>query len=298
MKGLVFDIEKFAVHDGPGIRTVIFLKGCPLHCLWCHNPESQSFEREILFTAQNCTRCGRCAAACPHQCHTIQDNIHTFDRTSCVLCGKCLEKCYAEALSVAGKEMTVEEVMAEVRKDLLFFRNSGGGITLSGGEPLSHPAFAAELLRTAKAEGIHTAVETSGFAAEQIVKELTGPVDLWLWDIKALPEQYEALTGGDWRIIERNLQTVSASGGTIHLRCPLIPGCNDSDSNLRFIAQIADRTPGVERIDLEPYHTLGESKNIRLGKDPAFSARTYEKEELTALADRLRSLTAIPVHGA
>lgn len=298
MKGLVFDIEKFAVHDGPGIRTVVFLKGCPLHCLWCHNPESQSFEREILFTAQNCTGCGRCVPACPNGCHSLKDGVRTFARSACVRCGKCVEKCYPEALKSAGREMTADEVMAEVAQDKIFFQNSGGGITLSGGEPLAHPDFTAALLRLAKEQGIHTAVETCGFAPEKVVKDLLDLVDLWLWDIKALPEQYPALTGGDWSIIERNLKAVAASGATIHLRCPLIPDVNDSEENLRFIAAIANETQGVERIDLEPYHSLGESKNIRLGKEPVFTAQPYESERLAQIKDFLKTLTHIPVHGS
>ena len=186
---IVFDIEKFAVHDGPGIRTVVFIKGCPLHCRWCHNPESQSFEPELLFDSGKCTMCGKCVSVCPQNCHSITDGKHSFNRADCIQCGKCPESCPAEALKAVGRKMSVSEVMAEVEKDRVFYQNSGGGITLSGGDPLAHFAFSSALLKAAKASGIHTAVETSGFAPWERIDELLPLVDLWLWDIKLMDEE-------------------------------------------------------------------------------------------------------------
>jgi pyruvate formate lyase activating enzyme len=230
MKTIVFDIEKFAVHDGPGIRTVVFLKGCPLRCLWCHNPESQSFEQETMAGVNG------------------------------------------GPPETVGKPMTVEEVMASVRKDKPFYDSSSGGLTLSGGEPLAHFEFTRALLAAAKAEGINTAIETSGFAPRERIEELLPLVDLWLWDIKATPAHHKDLTGADAAPILDNLAFIAAHGAAIVLRCPLVPGVNDSDEALAHIRRLSEETPGVIRVDIEPYHPMGEDKNRRLGRTGYFTA--------------------------
>jgi len=295
-KTLIFDIEKFAVHDGPGIRTVVFMKGCPLHCLWCHNPESQSFKPELLFYSGKCTRCGNCAAACPQACHTVSEAGHVFGRGKCVGCGRCAESCPADALKLCGRQMSVDEVMAEVLKDQVFYRNSGGGITLSGGEPLAHFAFASALLKAAKAAGIHTAVETSGFAPWERILELLELVDLWLWDVKASPEKHEKLTGVPWEPILANLEKLAGSGAAIMLRCPLVPGINDEDAQLIRIAELADRLGCVQRIDLEPYHPLGEGKNLALGRNDAFHSAFASEAGKKRWRETVAAHTAVPVH--
>ena len=292
---LVFDIEKFSVQDGPGIRSVVFLKGCPLHCLWCHNPESQSFQKEIMFSERLCIYCGGCQSVCPEHCHSITENNHLFHRKNCIFCGKCTEKCYSAALGICGKEMSVDEVLTEVMKDKLFYDNSGGGVTLSGGEPLAHPVFTEDFLKKAKDSGLHTAVETSGFAAVHSIEKIFPLVDLLLWDIKALPSQYKDLTGADWNIVAENLHFISEHGGSIVLRCPMIPGINDSEENLNFIAALATSTSGVKQVDLEPYHPLGTEKRCKLGKGNQFAAEMYGKGELEIKAEQLRNLTDIPV---
>ena len=231
MNNLIFDIEKFAVHDGPGIRTVVFLKGCPLRCLWCHNPESQSFEPEQMASVD----------------------------------GKAPPE-------TVGRAMTVEEVMAEVRKDKPFYDNSGGGLTVSGGEPLAHFEFTRELLAAAKGEGIHTAVETSGFAPRERIEALLPLVDLWLWDVKAPPSLHRKLVGVEAAPILDNLAFLASRGAKSILRCPLVPGVNDSDEALRHIRRLFETTPGVLRIDIEPYHPMGEDKNRRLGRTDWFRA--------------------------
>lgn len=231
MTTLVFDIEKFAVHDGPGIRTVVFLKGCPLRCLWCHNPESQSFGQEQMASAN----------------------------------GKSPPE-------TVGRPMSVDEVMADVRKDKAFYDNSGGGLTISGGEPLAHFDFTRELLAAAKAEGIHTAIETSGYAPRERVEALLPVVDLWLWDVKAPPSLHENLIGVKAAPILDNLAFIASRGAKIVLRCPLVPGVNDSDEALRHIRHLSETTPGVVRVDIEPYHPMGEDKNRRLGRKEWFSA--------------------------
>ena len=292
---LVFDIEKFSVQDGPGIRTVVFLKGCPLHCLWCHNPESQSFRKEIMFSERLCSGCGKCLTVCPEQCHSFRENVHIFNRNNCILCGKCAETCYPAALELCGGKMSVDEVMDEVMKDKPFYDNSGGGVTLSGGEPLAHPEFTSAFLRKAKDFGIHTAVETSGFASGEIIEKIFPTVNLWLWDIKALPEQYQDLIGADWEKIAENLRFISENGAEIILRCPMIPCVNDAAENLKFIAEVANKTPGVKQIDLEPYHPLGTEKSCKLGKNNQFTASMFEKNAMEEKAETIRNLTAIPV---
>ncbi len=231
MKALVFDIEKFAVHDGPGIRTVVFLKGCPLRCIWCHNPESQSFEQERMASAD-----GRSPP------------------------------------ETVGRPMTVEDVMAQVRRDKAFYDNSGGGLTISGGEPLAHFEFTRELLAAAKSESIHTAIETSGFASRERLEALLPLVDLWLWDVKAHPSQHKKFTGVEAALILDNLAFIAERGAKIILRCPLVPGVNDSDEALRHIRGLSETTPGVIRVDIEPYHPMGEDKNRRLGRTRYFQA--------------------------
>lgn len=294
--GIIFDIEKFAVHDGPGIRTVVFIKGCPLHCLWCHNPESQAFEPEMLFDLGKCTMCGKCVSACPRHCHSIADGKHSFSRTACVHCGICAESCLAEALNVVGWRMNVDEVIAEVLKDRVFYQNSGGGLTLSGGEPLAHFDFTAALLKAAKKAGVHTAVETCGFASWKSMQELLPLVDLWLWDVKTIPEKHEELTGVPAEPILANLKQLDQSGASIVLRCPLVPGVNDSDAELRHIAKLANAHPHVQRIDLEPYHPMGEGKERKLGRTSVFHSDFASDADKTRWRETISALTGTLVH--
>ena len=295
-EAIVFDIEKFAVHDGPGIRTVVFIKGCPLHCLWCHNPESQSFEPELLFDPGNCTMCGKCVSVCPQNCHAITDGEHSFERINCVHCGKCTESCPAEALKAVGRKMRVSEVMAEVEKDRVFYQNSGGGITLSGGEPLAHFAFSSALLKAAKDAGIHTAVETSGFSPWERIREMLPLVDLWLWDVKAVPKKHEKLTGVPAQPILDNLKKLDQSGASIMLRCPLVPGINDEDAALHHIADLANTLKNVQRIDLEPYHPMGEGKSRNLGRSDVVHAPFASEDDKKRWQQVISSRSGVPIH--
>lgn len=267
-RAIVFDLQRCSLVDGPGIRTTVFLKGCPLHCLWCHNPESRSFSSEILFYADRCRLCGGCAAVCPAHCHSLDDGGHTYERERCIGCFACTEvRC--DALKRVGKEMTVEEVMAEALKDRSFYEHSGGGITLSGGEPLAEPAFSLELLQAAKKAGLHTAMETCGLASPETLRSVAAYTDLFLFDYKETdPERHRVFTGADIRPILENLALLDGLKKEIILRCPIIPGCNDREDHLLGIAAVAERFACVSHIELEPYHALGEGKYSALGAEP------------------------------
>ena len=295
-KALIFDIEKFAVHDGPGIRTVVFMKGCPLHCVWCHNPESQSFKAELFFNRTKCTNCGNCTAVCPAGSHKLFDGKHDFNREKCTSCGMCADNCPAEALKLSGVEMSVDEVMTEVLKDKIFYQNSGGGITLSGGEPLAHFDFSFALLTAAKSAGLHTAVETSGFAPREQIQKLFPLVDLWLWDIKCSPEKHKDLTGVPFEPILENLISVAAANGKIILRCPLVPGVNDEDAHMLNIARLANEVAGVQEIDLEPYHPMGEGKSSQLGRTESFHAAFASANDKLRWKNTISAHTQTPVH--
>ncbi len=281
--GMVFDIARFSLNDGPGIRTVVFLKGCPLRCLWCHNPESQNPRSEILYDPEKCSACGRCAEICPQSCHEFGEpgrgeQSHRIRRADCAGCGLCAERCPGGALSLAGKIMSSTAVLEEVRKDLDYYRPEGG-LTLSGGEPLFQADFSRELLEGAQKEQIHCAVESCGFAPWKLIESMIPLVDLWLYDIKCIdPEKHALLTGQSNRIILENLRKLDASGAGIELRCPLIPGKNDSDAELKDILRFAGTLRNLTGIRPEPYHPFGEDKLLRLGRERIRQSIPEEKD--------------------
>ena len=293
MTGVVFDIEKFAVHDGPGIRTVVFLKGCPLRCFWCHNPESQEVQSEISFQPEKCVGCGYCARICP------ADAVHNgvFDRAKCIRCGKCTEQCYAGARKLIGRRMNVEDVLSEVLKDKLFYETSGGGMTLSGGEPMSQFEFTLELLKQAKAAGLHPAMETCGLAPVERYLAVVPNVDFFLFDIKETdPVRHREYTGVPMAPIHQSLFALDQVGAQSILRCPIIPGLNDREDHFHAIAALANRLHHVQAINILPYHPLGNSKLKRLGKieswtPPGFVAPGNVEQWVHAV----RVQTTIPV---
>lgn len=299
---IVFDIQKFSIHDGPGIRTTVFLKGCPLRCLWCHNPESRSPRPELFFNPEKCLSCGACVEACPRQAHRVPpEGGHLLDRSRCTVCGTCAALCPASALELCGKSMRLSEVLSEVRKDRAFYENSGGGMTLSGGEPMMQFEFVRALCEAAKrAPGIpNIAVESCGFAPVEHYRELLPWIDLFLFDVKTLdPEKHRRYTGVPLEPILRTLRFLDDSGAAISLRCPLIPGWNDSEEEQRKIAELANTLRHVRSIDLEPYHSLGEAKARRLGKEPEFTAPFAPPDYAEKIRGFLQPLTAVPVRPA
>lgn len=280
-KGVVFNIQRYSINDGPGIRTCVFLKGCPLNCRWCHNPESKSPKPELSYSAAKCIGCGKCAAVCPNGCHTFADGIHAIDRTSCIACGKCVNACIG-ALDLFGKMMTVDEVIAEAIKDKPFYAESGGGITFTGGEPFAQPKFLLALLKEAKKQGLHVCIETSGYVQHEILADAMNYVDVFLFDYKETDaERHAEYTGVRNEKILENLCYLAENGKEIVLRCPIIPGYNDRDEHFSAIASLADKYEGITHVDIEPYHPLGKTKAAQIGKEYPLGELEMVNKELS-----------------
>jgi len=280
VSGCVFDIQRFSLHDGPGVRTTVFLKGCPLRCLWCHNPEGMSGRPEVSFHVAKCVACGECVRVCPNGAHRLQAAtpgssavIHIYDRGSCDVCGRCTEVCDTGALEFIGRAMSVDDVMKEVNPDRVFYATSGGGLTISGGEPLAQTAFTLALLRAAQEAGIHACLQTSGFASWQQFQQLLPLASLFLFDCKETDAQrHKDFTGQSNSLILENLRRLHAAKAKIQLQCPIAPGFNDREDHLEGILTLAQSLPGLEGVRLLPYHPLGKSKLERLGyKGPCAS---------------------------
>ena len=253
------------MHDGPGIRTTVFLKGCPLHCAWCHNPETQKAAKELLFYPTKCIGCQACASVCAENAHILVPR-HEIERTLCTACEKCTDECPTCALQMCGKEYTIAEILSEVEKDRAFYGESGG-ITLSGGEPLMQGTATVELLKECKARGFSTAVETCGYVSKDTLLEAIPYTDLFLWDIKDTNDaRHKRFTGVSNQKILENLTTASAHGAKIRLRCILINGINTEDAHYAKIAKIASSISRYDGAELIPYHAFGAEKSVFLGK--------------------------------
>ncbi len=265
--GLVFDIKKFALHDGPGLRTTVFLKGCPLACAICHNPESQSPEPEIWLRSGRCIHCFTCLEICPEDAVTFDGTTIGIDRARCTACGDCARLCVAGAIEIVGRVMTVAQVMHEIEKDAVFYDQSGGGVTFSGGEPLAQPAFLLELLEGCRGRGYHTTVDTSGHADPATIDAAAELTDLFLYDLKLMdPERHRTWTGRDNALILANLRRLAGSGRKIIVRFPPTPGMNDDEENLRAMAAFLTSLPETPPVDLLPYHRIGVAKYDRLDR--------------------------------
>jgi pyruvate formate lyase activating enzyme len=287
----VFNIQRCSVHDGPGIRTTIFLKGCPLHCDWCHNPESLDGAPEVAISREKCTSCGACAQACPESGADRAARGPDWDDGTCRRCGACAEACPGEARELIGEPHAVADLVAEIERDRPFFEASGGGVTFSGGEPLCHPRFLAACLDACRELGLHTAVDTSGFAAKRVVRDIAGLADVLLYDLKHMdPKAHERHTGVDNRIILDNLRELSgATEAEIWIRFPLIPGFNDDEAHLEAVGLFLASLPRRHPVSVLPYHAIGRDKWRRLGKQPpAERYRTPDDNELHAAAAHLR----------
>lgn len=290
-KGVIFNIQRFCVHDGPGIRTTVFFKGCPLRCSWCHNPEAMGHQPVLAFTPKHCAACGACVSACDGRVHAITDGRHRLERVRCRACGLCTEACPRQALELIGREVTAAEVMASVEKDREFYETSGGGVTFSGGEPFAQPGFLHALLTLARQAGVHTAVDTCGHAEWSDLKRSASLIDLFLYDIKLMqPDMHRDATGVDNARILENLRRLDELGRPIVVRRPVVPGINDGTADFVALGRFLASRRNCVRVELLPYHRLAEAKHERIG-NPYKLAGTPEpnRDALRPLAESIRS---------
>ena len=285
MKSIVTNIQRFSLTDGDGIRTTVFFKGCNMNCSWCHNPETIKGNSELMFYENKCIGCGKCFEACPTGAQQVVDGKHVIARSKCVNCGKCAAVCYAEALVMCGTEMSVEDVMKEVRQDKAYYENSNGGITLSGGEVLCQREFAMELTDACHKEGIHVAVETNLCFAYDYAKELLGKVDLIMCDLKIFDDEaHKVHTGVSNKNIVENIKKIDELGIPVIVRTPLIPGVTDSKDNIEKIAAYVGGMKNLFRYELLNFNPLGEGKYRSLNRENKFeSARPFGEDKVNEM---------------
>jgi pyruvate formate lyase activating enzyme len=289
--GNIFDVQRFSIHDGPGIRTVVFFKGCPLHCPWCSNPESQNSTPELLYSRSRCLRCGSCVSVCPEEALALADDGVIIERSRCVPCDECSQACPSGVLRLAGRRVTAAEVLDEVARDSIFYQHSGGGMTLSGGEPLVQPDFALALLEGARALGFHSAVETNGLTSPEIIRRVLSQTDLILYDIKHMHSaRHRAATGETNTAILENARLAATLGSEMMIRVPVIPGFNDDLSQITAIGKFA-RELGISELHLLPYHRYGITKYASLGRAYTLSeANAPTQSQMDSFRDELQAL--------
>ncbi|GBG57677.1 glycyl-radical enzyme activating protein [Sporomusaceae bacterium FL31] len=289
--GTVFNIQKYSIHDGPGIRTTVFLKGCPLSCWWCHNPESLTARSEMVYLKNKCIGCGDCAQNCPHTAVTVLEQGLRRNETVCSWCETCINECPTGAIEKLGRSMTVAEVMKEIEKDKVFYEQSGGGVTFSGGEALLQLEFLAHVLDCCTARGIHTAVDTSGYAPWESLDRIVEQVDLFLYDLKHMEDEaHRQYTGVSNKPILENLAKLAAKTRNIWIRIPVVPGINDDEENIMktgaFVASL-----NLRNVSLLPYHHIAADKYARLGKPYLLpNIQPPEDEKLAELSRKLTTL--------
>ncbi len=286
--GLVFNIMRFAVHDGPGIRTTVFLKGCPLRCAWCHNPESMGTAPELMLNQDRCIGCGACIGICPHGAIASTPQGPRTDRQLCRVCGVCVPACPAGGRARVGEVMTTGQVMETVLADRIFYDQSGGGVTFSGGEPAHQPGFLQVLLKASKAEALHTTLDTCGYAPWRVFAAILPLTDLFLFDLKMIDaEKHRRWTGADNALILENLERLDAAGKYLSLRMPLLPGINDEAADIAKLTAWLGRLRHLRRLHLLPYHPGGNGKYPRLGRSAPLELTPPGRERIDELAARL-----------
>lgn len=297
---LISNIQRFSTKDGPGIRTTVFFKGCPLHCKWCHNPETHNSHEEIMYNAENCTLCSRCVFACPNNAIKIENNMLFTDRTLCNHCGQCTDVCYYNAREISGKTMSINEVCDRIFSDISFYSQSGGGATFSGGECMMYPEFLLGCLKMCKSQRIHTCVDTSGFAPFSSFESILPYTDLFLYDIKSFSSDlHQQLTGVDNALIWDNLEKLCKAGANINLRIPVIEGCNSDLSDIELTAAKA-QSFGIKKVNILPYHDMGKYKYTKLGREyDGNSMATPSDEKLASIVQifEKHSFTDVKIGG-
>ena len=287
MQGKIFEIKRFAVHDGDGIRTTVFLKGCPLKCVWCHNPEGIGFDKQLSYYEHKCVGCGACAEVCPEGVHTFEKGIHKVDREKCKSCGKCEAVCLSQALKLYGEEVSVDELLPLLLEDREFYENSNGGVTLSGGECLMQADFCAELLKKLKSHHIHTAVDTCGFVSKEAIDKVIPYTDIFLYDLKAFDETvHMKCTGQSNKNILENLKYIDQCGKAIEIRIPYVPEYNADQ--IEEIAEFMSGLRNLTKVRVLPYHNYAGSKYEALGMENCLPKDLPEQSDINAAMETIK----------